>query len=709
MAGRGVNGRRYLSLVLTAVIGLFAVPTVNAAAIEVTTTVPSPGANGDCTLGEAIKAANTDSAVDGCSGGYGADIIFLAARTFRLLTPYIEGGDNGLAITTDITLRAAPGPVGTAVIERDPVASLFRVLYISSSGALRLNGVTVSGGRVNGPGAGIFVDGGELVIENSAVSSNESLDADGGGIFSDGGSVTMTKSSVSNNTAANGGGISSNGGVVISNSTMSGNVANGNGGALANEGGTVVISNRTTVSSNNAAGDGGGIHNSGGTLSFLDGIVTKNSAGANGGGLFDSGNATIDTSTISKNGAGVNGGGIHNSAGPMTVRVVTLSRNSADSGGGAIFNAPGSGAVVVSNSAINDNLARDGAGIYNESRLGVVNSTFAGNTADNLGGGLFISSSAISNSFNSSTISVNAAQAGGGLFVVSPSAAELHNTILAKNSAPAGSDCNGTVVSLDHNLVQNPDSPCDIVLSANDVTGQAKLDNFTDDGEPGDGHFTPKPISPALERGNDGTCTPTDQIGIARIDMCEMGAIEFPESITSVGKIDFAAARFNLFFGPNNFNTDNFFFRLLLSKSPVEPFKQPFDKDLTVTLAFEVDSQFIEAYKIFIPAGTLPGANPRTGRPYTRYKFTGPPPVRKLIIQQPKEISVELIAVVERIELFDSFRSQLAPQEYFDTVLSKITGFKIDVQLGKTVWSGTGSAVSNIWKGRRMSLSWDQK
>ena len=65
------------------VAGTFAwAPPAAAATITVTSNAPSPGASGDCTLGEAIQAANSDSPVDACPAGNGDDVISLSAQTF---------------------------------------------------------------------------------------------------------------------------------------------------------------------------------------------------------------------------------------------------------------------------------------------------------------------------------------------------------------------------------------------------------------------------------------------------------------------------------------------------------------------------------------------------------------------------------------------------------------------------------------------------
>jgi uncharacterized repeat protein (TIGR01451 family)/CSLREA domain-containing protein len=65
--------------------------------IVVTTTAQSPGAPGDCTLGEAIQAANTDRAVDGCRAGRGRDLIVLPQGILLMQTAYQRQRGFGVA------------------------------------------------------------------------------------------------------------------------------------------------------------------------------------------------------------------------------------------------------------------------------------------------------------------------------------------------------------------------------------------------------------------------------------------------------------------------------------------------------------------------------------------------------------------------------------------------------------------------------------
>jgi CSLREA domain-containing protein len=72
------------------------------ASIAVTTTVDELNMDGDCSLREAVQAANSDTAVDACPAGAGADTITLPAGTYLLDQ---AGGD--LKLTSDIALRGA--------------------------------------------------------------------------------------------------------------------------------------------------------------------------------------------------------------------------------------------------------------------------------------------------------------------------------------------------------------------------------------------------------------------------------------------------------------------------------------------------------------------------------------------------------------------------------------------------------------------------
>ena len=92
---------RFSGLILPAVICLLALVsagTAFAASITVDKTADDD-TNGSCTLWDAITAANTDTATNGCAAGSGADTITLAVNiTLTADLPYI---------TSDITIEGA--------------------------------------------------------------------------------------------------------------------------------------------------------------------------------------------------------------------------------------------------------------------------------------------------------------------------------------------------------------------------------------------------------------------------------------------------------------------------------------------------------------------------------------------------------------------------------------------------------------------------
>jgi hypothetical protein len=93
-----------------------------------------------------------------------------------------------------------------------------------------------------------------------------------------------------------------------------------------------------------------------------------------------------------------------------------------------------------------------------------------------------------------------------------------------------GPDCFGAITSLDHNLIGDP-TDCTISLLGNDLIGDPGLGEFTDDGTPGGGHFPLLASSQAIDRASPEACPPTDQLGLARIGICDIGAVEFQTAV----------------------------------------------------------------------------------------------------------------------------------------------------------------------------------
>jgi hypothetical protein len=306
---------------------------------------------------------------------------------------------------------------------------------------------------------------------------------------------------------------------------------------ILNNTGTLALKRLTLRGGDSGGLGGGGIFNAG-TLALTHVTVAANTAGDVGGGIYiTSGIVTIAHSIIADNIApDRDGGGIFN-AGTLTLIATTVTRNVGITGGIA---ASGLGALVsITDSTIDHNIAASpgggfGGGIGNfGGTLVITNTTITANTAifggPGSGGGLLnangivlLTNSTLAENIGGNPLGVG----GGGIFNSGTGTVLLQNTIIARNSAPTGPDCSGSVTSLGTNLLGDP-TGCTITLQSSDLTGDPGLDTFTDNGRPGNGHFPLLPTSQAIDAGNDAVCPRTDQLGHRRIGPCDIGAIRF--------------------------------------------------------------------------------------------------------------------------------------------------------------------------------------
>lgn len=217
----------FAAVILAAAAINFAPPAAHAGTtIVVTTTADETVADGNCSLEEAIQAANTDTAVDACPAGSGADTIVLAAgATYTLTTVDNNGeGPNGVPfVTSPITINGNGATITRSSASGTPQ---FRLTDIVTGGSVTLNDLTVSnfdepaGAGINGVQGlgGAILAHGDLTINDSTISGNraefsETTDADGGAIWA-GGTLTVTNSTISGNAAAGRGG-SVGGGIIV--------------------------------------------------------------------------------------------------------------------------------------------------------------------------------------------------------------------------------------------------------------------------------------------------------------------------------------------------------------------------------------------------------------------------------------------------------------------------------------------------------------
>jgi len=354
-----------------------------------------------------------------------ADEVVVPADTYQLTS-------GELLVNEALTIKGA-GAKKTIIT----AGGKSRVLEVGSSvGPVAISGATITGGKADAGGG--ILNGGTLTLKRDVIRDNLASGASGnyGGGINNTGTLTLVRSKVSSNETGKrkpslGGGIavgSSTGPVTIMRSSLTGNAARGRGfgGAIAFQPTTFTQSagltiTKSTIAHNTAAGGPAGSDAFGGAIYF---------------------EPVLDSSFAS----------------PLTLTADTFAHNralpigSANAYGGAILfepiaNVSGASAPLT---LVNDTIAANAAGVPG---------------AGSFGGGLYVepitnSGSTAPQSFTNVTISANVAAgsgSGGGLHISElgsspPGPPSLWNTIVAKNKATTGPDCDGTVTSLGHNL-----------------------------------------------------------------------------------------------------------------------------------------------------------------------------------------------------------------------------------------------------------------
>jgi hypothetical protein len=222
-----------------------------AATIGVTTTADQFGTGSECSVREALNAAEDDLAFGGCGPGAGADTVNLPPGTYALTRIGSElsndVGVNDLDVLNPVTIQNTGRR--PAVIDANGIDRVFETL--PAEPGVVLIGLTIRGGRATGDGGGVL-NSGLLTIRDGTVSGNFADDGEGGGIYTSGfgSEVALENVTISANRAdQSGGGLSAQGGQsTIRNATIAGNVADadatasseGAGGVYGNAGGTSI-------------------------------------------------------------------------------------------------------------------------------------------------------------------------------------------------------------------------------------------------------------------------------------------------------------------------------------------------------------------------------------------------------------------------------------------------------------------------------------
>lgn len=262
--------------------------------------VPAPA----CTLQDAVVAASTATAVNGCNAGSGNDTI-----EFSVTGTIATAG--GLTLTNN-TL-SVDGPAGGITID----AGGNNPIFLAFGGSLTLKDLMLTNGFEFFGGGAIRSTGSVTIDDCTFVNNtagNLALGGNGGAIFAQGGPVTITNSTFVNNTAIE-------------------STEGGFGGAIFNDMTQMSITNSTF--SGNHAFSGGALFNTlGGTVS-LHGTILADSTGGNcGAAVTDDGYNISDDGTCGFSGTSVNNSttlhldplGLQNNGGPT--QTIALEPNS---------------------------------------------------------------------------------------------------------------------------------------------------------------------------------------------------------------------------------------------------------------------------------------------------------------------------------------------------------------------------------------------
>jgi CSLREA domain-containing protein len=473
-----------------------------AATLTVTTTADTSGSQ--CTLRNAITAANSDAASGGCPAGSGVDTIDVTA------TGQIGLGSPLPQIGSDMTIAGSGSD--DLDVHRSGAAN-FRVFDVAEDATVTISGLKASNGSVVGRfntvggGAGIQ-NAGVLTLLDVTLTGNAATDS-GSGAYAAGGAISNTSSGALDIVGSTISGNQATGTATGSSTVGSTDWGNAEGAAIMNVG-TMTI-DRTTVHGNTGEATSV-VHSQGG------GAISGAGAASITASTID-GNATDATST----GNGANsltfGGGIDQfilfgtSNGALTLDRVTVTNNS-------LTSTPGPSGSSIDRGG--------GIALFNGGAVNITSSTIVQNSgATGFGGGNLV--------FNTSAT------------------LNFENTIVADPNS-GNLNCrreNGTITSLGHNLssdgIPMPGENCNFDQSTDQINTEPGLDPLADNGGPTE-TMSPASTSPVVDQGT-AAGDSVDQRGYVRPrlitaitpsdDGSDIGAFELQTTRPSPDSLDF--------------------------------------------------------------------------------------------------------------------------------------------------------------------------
>ena len=432
-----MNLRHFAPFLVVLGVALGPPALASATTIRPDTRADEPGsapANGNCTLREAVIAANTDAAKDGCPAGDGADVIRLRGGTYQLS---VAGGDP-MPGSSEADARIGDLDLGA-----------------SGSGPLTIQG-HASGSTIDGGNLDRVFDlyGSRATLRGLTITNGRSQYNYGGGVrAAEGAELRVIDSEISSSLALGGGNAGGGGGAYVANSEL-----------------TLI----RTVVADNAGLHSGGLESYDAELELRDSVVRDNGAEEGPGGIYSGSSTLTVTRSLVDGNAGWDGGGINALKSSVSISDTRVFGNHAARDGGGIFIGDG-GTTLIEGSEIFSNTSDDDGGGLTVGDSGIaslefdlVNSTVSGNTADaddssgGRGGGLMLFALVHEghSRVSSSTVANNHADNGGGITGGSSPGeyARIKGTLVAGNThdySTESGDCRNGLVSEGRNVLQD--------------------------------------------------------------------------------------------------------------------------------------------------------------------------------------------------------------------------------------------------------------
>lgn len=280
--------------------------TAFAAQINVTTLLDESVYNADCSLREAIVAANLDSAYNGCVAGSGDDTIGFSVNGIIKLT-------SSLPVATKSLSVIGPG-VARLIVDGNEQYRLFSLVTPAHNGSFLFSGFSLLDGATSTMGESCAISlqyGEQIVIEKMVIGGmRKNVLGAGGAISTNSSNLTVRQTTFFDNQTmeGSGGAIDAfNSTVLVEDSTFVNNHVNGTtevGGAISVSAQSSVTVRRSTFSGNSSGYIGGAISmvSSIATLDIESSTIVGYTAAKYAGGIFmNAGVATISNTVVSTN------------------------------------------------------------------------------------------------------------------------------------------------------------------------------------------------------------------------------------------------------------------------------------------------------------------------------------------------------------------------------------------------------------------------